>query len=83
MVCPKCGSEDVSAQVVVETKLVDKHHGIIWWVCIGWWWVAFKWLFLTLPALIAKIIFPKRQKVKQKQKTVCVCQACGHTWETH
>ena len=34
MKCPKCGSEDVNIQVINEQKLVTKHHGIIWWICI-------------------------------------------------
>lgn len=80
MVCPKCGSNNVNVQVVQETKLVDKHHGIIWWICIGWWWMIFKWIFLTVPALIVKIFAPKKQKLKQKTRSVCVCQNCGHRW---
>jgi transcription elongation factor Elf1 len=81
MKCPKCGSENVSVQMVTETQLVDKHHGIIWWICIGWWWIFIKWLVFTLPALIVKIFAPKKQKLKQKQKSVCVCQNCGYHWE--
>ena len=81
MQCPNCGSENVSVQMVTETQLVDKHHGIIWWICIGWWWIFIKWLVFTLPALIVKIFAPKKQKLKQKQKSVCVCQNCGYHWE--
>lgn len=81
MVCPSCGSKNVNVQIVTESKLVDRHHGIIWWLCVGWWWIFFKWLFLTVPALLAKIFIPKRQKMKQKQITMCVCQACGNKWE--
>ena len=35
--CPQCGSTNVNVQMVTDTKLVDKHHGCLWWVCIGWW----------------------------------------------
>jgi predicted nucleic-acid-binding Zn-ribbon protein len=80
MVCPKCGSNNVSAQVINETRLVNKHHGIFWWLCIGWWWVFVKWFFFTVPALIFAIFVGKRKKVVNKQKTMCVCQDCGHTW---
>lgn len=80
MVCPKCGSENVNVQVIQETQLVDKHHGIIWWLFIGWWWLPIKWLCLTIPALIVKIFSHKKQKIKQKEKAVCVCQNCGHKW---
>ncbi len=81
MVCPKCKSENVTVSVVTETQLKDKHHGILWWLCIGWWWVPIKWLCFTLPALIVKIFAPKRQKLKQTHRSVCVCQNCGYRWE--
>ena len=81
MTCPKCGSPNVSVQVVNTVRLKNKHHGVFWWLFIGWWWVCFKWLFLTLPALIFKIFGHKRQKAVNIQKTMAVCQACGHTWE--
>lgn len=80
MVCPKCGSDRVNVQVVQQTKLVDKHHGIFWWIFVGWWWVPVKWFIFTVPALIVKIFSPKKQKLKQKTKSVCVCQNCGHQW---
>lgn len=81
MTCPKCNSENVNIQIVNEQKLVTKHHGIIWWLCIGWWWIFVKWLFLTIPALFVAIFIGKRKKIKNIQKKVCVCQSCGNTWE--
>ena len=44
MRCPKCKSDNVNVQVVDETdtRIVAKHHGIIWWILIGWWWVPIK-----------------------------------------
>ena len=81
MTCPKCGSNNVNVQMVTDTQLKDKHHGIIWWLFIGWWWVPIKWFCLTIPALLAKIFIPKRQRIKQKHRAVCVCQQCGHTWD--
>jgi len=80
MYCSKCSSNNVTIQVVNEQKLVTKHHGIIWWLCIGWWWIFFKWLFLTIPTLIFSIFVGKRKKIKNIQKKVAVCQNCGHTW---
>ena len=80
MKCPVCGSENVNIQIVTETKLKNKHHGIVWWLCIGWWWVPIWWLCFTIPALIIKIFAPKKQKLKQRHKTVRVCQNCGHKW---
>lgn len=80
MRCNKCSSNNVTIQVVNEQRLVTKHHGIIWWLCVGWWWIFVKWLFLTVPALIFSIFGGKRQKIKNIQRKVAVCQNCGHTW---
>ncbi len=80
MTCPKCKSENVNIQVVSEQKLVTKHHGLIWWLCIGWYWVPIKWIFLTIPALIFAIFVGKRKKIENIQKQIKVCQNCGHTW---
>lgn len=80
MVCPKCGSSNVNVQVVTQTKLINKHHGFLWWVFIGWWWLMIKWVVFTVPALIVKIFAPKKQKLKQKTKSVAVCQNCGYQW---
>lgn len=80
MQCVKCGSNNVNIQVVNETKMVTKHHGIIWWLCIGWWWIFVKWIFLTIPALIFAIFVGKRKTIKNIQRKVAVCQDCGNTW---
>ena len=68
MKCPVCGSENVNVQIVTETELKNKHHGVVWW------------LFFTIPALIIKIFAPKKQNLKQCHNTVRVCQNCGHKW---
>lgn len=81
MKCPKCESENVTINVVNEVKVKKKRHGAAWWIFLGWYWVPCKWLFFTIPALIIKLIRGKREKVENIQKTVCCCQACGHTWE--
>ncbi len=81
MVCPKCKSTDVSVQAVTHTKLVDQHHGILWWVFVGWWWVAVKWTLFTLPALLVALFKPRRRQVRNKTFAQCVCQSCGHTWK--
>jgi uncharacterized Zn finger protein len=80
MKCPKCGSENTNVQVVTETQLKTKHHGILWWLFFGWYWVIFKWLFLTLPALIVKIFSHEKYKTKIVHKSMVVCQNCGHHW---
>lgn len=80
MKCPKCGSENCSVQVVTETELKEKKHGLIWWLCVGWWWLPFKWLFLTLPALVVKLLAPKKYKTKTHTKKIAVCNSCGKSW---
>lgn len=81
MTCPKCNSTNVNVNVINEVKLKNQHHGIIWWICVGWWWIPIKWICLTLPALLAKIFIPKKQKAINIQKTMCVCQDCGNSWQ--
>ena len=80
MKCPKCGSENVNIQMVSESHLKTKHHSIIWWLLLGWYWVPFKWLVLTLPALILKLFGHKKQKIVTKHKKMAVCQSCGNNW---
>ena len=80
MTCPKCGSENVTVQVLTETQLKEKKHGVIWWLCVGWWWVPCKWLVFTLPALIVAIFKPKGYKTKSVHKKMAVCNNCGKSW---
>ena len=80
MKCPNCGSENVTFQIVTKSKLKDKHHSVIWWLLIGWWWVPTWWICFTVPALIIKAISHKKQKIKQKNVSMCICQSCGYKW---
>lgn len=79
MKCPKCGSENVTVQMVTHTKIINHHHSVFWWIFIGWWWLFFKWLFLTVPALIAKLFF-RRKQLKQTDVKHAICQSCGYSW---
>ena len=81
MKCSKCGSENVNIQVLNEQKLVTKHHGIFWWILVGWRWIPVKWLCLTIPVLFAAIFIGKRKKIKNTTKTMYVCQDCGYHWK--
>lgn len=81
MKCIKCSSENVSVQIVTESKLVTKHHGLLWWLCIGWWWIFVKWIIFTIPALVFAIFVGKRKKIANIQKKVAVCQNCGNSWD--
>ena len=76
MTCPKCNSSNTNVQMVTQIK--NKGRSIIWWIAIGWWWVIIKWTIFTLPALIFKILAPKKQKAVHI--SVRVCQDCGNNW---
>ncbi len=80
MICPKCGSSNVNAQVINEVHLKDKHHGLLWWLFVGWWWLPIKWLIFTMPALLFKLFGHKKQEAVNHQETIFVCQNCGHRW---
>ena len=80
MRCSRCGSTNVILQAVNEVSLKNAHHGCMWWVFIGWCWIPVKWLCLTVPALLAKIFIPHKQKAVNRTRRVAVCQNCGHTW---
>lgn len=91
MRCPKCKSDNVNVQVVNETdsRIVAKHHGVVWWVFVGWWWLPIKWLFqLALFGIFAVLYWifksPRYKQVTRHTKvSMAVCQNCGHTWEAH
>ena len=71
MKCPKCGSENVNVQMVTESQLKNKHHSVIWWICIGWWWVPLSWLCFFFIKLILKIFGHKKQKAIKITKPLC------------
>ncbi len=82
MICPRCGSDDCTAQIVTSTQLVTAHHGLLWWVFLGWWWVPLKWVCFFPLALLAKIFAPRRQKLNQQIGSMWVCHSCGNVWHT-
>lgn len=80
MKCKFCGSDNVNIQIINESHLVNAHHSFLWWICIGWLWVLFKWIFFTLPALIFKIFGIGKERKSRTLKKVAVCQTCGKSW---
>ena len=92
MVCPKCGSENVNVQSVEtgsvgmsQTNIYKKHHGLLYWLFIGWWIWIFKLLVLPF-----KILFGSKKKIgsattisgtKNVLSTRAVCQSCGYQWK--
>lgn len=88
MQCPKCNSDNVIVQreqsgtIGGARTYGKKHHGLLYWCFIGWW----SWIF-KLILMPFTIWFGKRDKVntltaqKTFNKTVAVCQNCGHHWK--
>lgn len=78
MFCPKCGSQNVDAQLYQEniggttvtktkSKYRQKGHGCLWWLMIGWWWWIVDlllWIFVFPIRLIAQL-FKKKKYVGQ------------------
>ena len=81
MVCKKCGSQNVTVQVVTETKVKEKKHGFFWWICVGWWLIPIKWLVFTLPAILGKLFGKSKYKVTTKTRKIAVCNDCGKSWD--
>lgn len=81
MICPKCSSTNVNVQIVTETKLKQKKHGVLYWLFIGWWLKPILWLSFTIPMIIIKIFKPAKYKMKQKTYSMCICQNCGNNWK--
>lgn len=79
MKCPKCGSENVSVQLVTETQL-KKKHGCLYWVTIGWWWEPIMWFFMFGPMLFYKLFRPRKYKTMSKHRKKAICQDCGKSW---
>lgn len=79
--CPRCGSDNVNAQVVSEQVHVEKgHHGWLYFMFVGWW----LWFAKAMFALCTWPLhmFGRRDKVytSTRHHTECVCQNCGHHW---
>lgn len=72
MVCPKCGSENVTVQAVTDVK--TKRRG-----CLGW----CLWILLACCTLGLILIIPllTNSKTKSKTHSEAVCQNCGNRWK--
>lgn len=72
-------------------------HGIIYWLFVGWWIWIFKFIEWIMKAIFAictlgvSLLFTRKKKDKLSGKTitanktfnrtVAVCQDCGHHWK--
>lgn len=80
LTCTQCGSENISVQLINKQELHHDKPGCLWWAIIGWWWVPVKWIFLTLFAILLKVLRPKNKLVNRVEAHK-VCNNCGHHWQ--
>lgn len=100
--CVKCNSENVDIQVFQEnvgdvktttgeSKIKQKGHGCLYWLCGGWFIDLCLWIVLT-PVQILRVLFKKKKyDVKSSStsvrtnkivyKKICLCKDCGATWQ--
>lgn len=81
MKCPKCGSNNVTFQIISEQKLKKANHGILYWILIGWWFQPIMWVFFTFYMLLGTMFGHKKQKIVTTHTSMAVCQECGHSWK--
>lgn len=81
MYCPKCGSNNVTVQIISEQHLVERKHSVWWWLFFGWYWVPIKWICFFWLALLAKIFAPKKVDIKSTHRRKFVCNNCGNVFE--
>lgn len=76
MKCPKCGSENVTNQIITETTSKGKTKGFGWIKsCMGF-------LLFSLPGILCGLCGMGKGKSKTitKTKVAHICQNCGYTW---
>lgn len=68
LVCPKCGSRNVTAQVVEKQKKRGCFASIMW-------------ILLAICTLGTVLLIPLLTHKGSKTLTFAVCQNCGHRWK--
>ena len=75
-----------------KTTYYKKRKSILYMLLISWWIWIFRWLWGLIKACLTgglSLFFKKKKKTgysktvnanKVINKTVAVCQSCGHTW---
>lgn len=79
MICPRCGSNNVNVNVINEVYQKPQ-HGVLWWIFIGWWWRILWFIFFGMWYILWRALRGGKKTVNV-QRTMCVCQTCGHSWE--
>lgn len=76
MICPKCGSNNVTSQVLSETTTESKTKGFgCIKSCIGF-------LLFNIPGILCGLCGMGKGKSRtiSRTKVVHICQNCGHTF---
>lgn len=73
MICPKCGSNNVSTQTVAETTTSGKVKGFGWIkACLGY-------LLFSVPGILCGLcgMGKGRQRTTTRSKVIHTCHNCG------
>jgi hypothetical protein len=73
MVCPRCGSSNVTSQAVTETTTKGRIKGF---GCIK---AFLGWIFFSLPGILCGLCGMGKEKTRTRTRTrvIKVCQNCG------
>ncbi len=73
MVCPRCGSTNVTSQAVTETTAKGKVKGF---GCVK---AFLGWLFFSVPGILCGLCGMGKEKSSTKTRTrvIRICQNCG------
>ena len=75
MVCPKCGSANVTVAIEqTSAKTKNNSRGCLWSICRG------LLIFCTCGLWLLVGKSTGKSKTKFKNTTVCLCQNCAHKW---
>lgn len=75
MNCPKCGSENVSVQIMqTNAKTSTKRNGCLWSLA--------RWTLIICTCGLWLLVGKHKStsKTKFKNQTTAVCQNCGNRW---
>ncbi len=75
MVCPKCGSENVTVTTEqVSSKTKKKGTGLLY--KLG------RWTMIIFTGGVWLLLGRRKgsERTKVKNKTICICQSCAHKW---
>lgn len=80
MKCPKCGSENVAAQLAQTQGKTKKHSNGLGGHINN----AARATTALMTLGMSNLVWKKsegNEKTKFKNETVCICQNCSHTWK--